>query len=997
MADNGGNPDEGDKYEAGNDDLEEPMPRSQYFGNPDVDDISEDDMNDADLAAYADFDENANFDVLPPFANHRNKVLDQQVKSKEKKVQLLGDELEENTERVGIMADHLKNVEQEHLHTQALLDAKTREIETEDHLKQLAERERGRIRTDDEKLEKYMLECQDQLNSIQNAMFAANEKLEQFKLQMNWNQEELLQWSLAAKQKDEDRAALEKYGALDSVKIKNLTLKMKKSARSVQEKKSELDDMVTESQAVQIELDKTADEYRKLHLQRQDLIQQWNSAMEAMHKRDQAIAAVGEQIGGVKVEVRDRERILNEEKEFLASEEANNKQLTVSIAAADRQSEKKRTILMANRHENVEFNDEVSTQRNELEKAETELSKTKTMNENLNELKEDKAKRLEDFKGQLDNTKTKLQNEYATTDDLAERSKQVDLLHKQHEDRLKAVNKELQYLKQSMFNHSHQLFNLRKEEANLIAEISGAQGTSRNLQARIHELDQRSLKQQEMLYNIEFQVQQLERKVSHASGKRSLEETMRLNAEIAVLQKALEDNQAQNSMITSQVKRLHDDLRAARRKMTDVVSERDQLAEKISAVELENESSALEVKDAVKRKEETVVSHDVLKLEVKRLRTTLNQKADEVLALENRKLQLELSMKERQKEVDLHKEVQKAEGKQAEEARHNLAMDLKERQIKVDKLKRKFETIAGNLKSTDDTEERSQAYYIIQAAQEREELQKEGDQLNTDIRTAEKEIRMLTRTLQHLNQRNQSYRESFHKADMSGSDAKLKADLEEQHRSVADSLYKKKSYLREIVTDFEERKRILNQLVNNIGGLQAETGQIEKELRDVERQVSEQEEQLNRASREMLSKREDFLASRGLSENDVTPEEMHITLQEKKRKNRVLLNLLRNFAEDNPSMMDQVLMTLEDVGLNLGPMKDRPASSGTAGGRSRRGRPDTGGSIGSRGSRPGSSRFDGNNLPPLTPERNNYMSSGRRPQSGTGSDGRPSSRSSNRR
>ena len=30
---------------------------------------------------------------------------------------------------------------------------------------------------------------------------------------MHWNEEELLQWSLAAKQKDEDKQALEKYDA----------------------------------------------------------------------------------------------------------------------------------------------------------------------------------------------------------------------------------------------------------------------------------------------------------------------------------------------------------------------------------------------------------------------------------------------------------------------------------------------------------------------------------------------------------------------------------------------------------------------------------------------------------------------------------------------------------------------------------------------------------------------------------------------------------------
>lgn len=169
-----------------------------------------------------------------------------------------------------------------------------REIETEVHLKQLSEREAGKVAQEIQATEQDMLDTQDNLNIIQNNVFRGNERLDQYKMQLNWNQEELEQWTLAAKQKEEDNKALQKYAHSDTQKIKELILGSEKLNTEVQRKQGELENEVTETQAAQIELDKTAEDFRKLHRERQEFVRQWEHAIEAIKNRDGAIQQAGE-------------------------------------------------------------------------------------------------------------------------------------------------------------------------------------------------------------------------------------------------------------------------------------------------------------------------------------------------------------------------------------------------------------------------------------------------------------------------------------------------------------------------------------------------------------------------------------------------------------------------------------------------------------------------------------------------------------------------------
>lgn len=106
------------------------------------------------------------------------------------------------------MTEHLRNVRQEHIHTQALLDAKVKEINTESHMQKLSQRQLGRLMSELRKVKQETETTQDETTSLQNEVFAASEKVERFKLQMNWNREELLEWAAAVKQKVRDQVII---------------------------------------------------------------------------------------------------------------------------------------------------------------------------------------------------------------------------------------------------------------------------------------------------------------------------------------------------------------------------------------------------------------------------------------------------------------------------------------------------------------------------------------------------------------------------------------------------------------------------------------------------------------------------------------------------------------------------------------------------------------------------------------------------------------------
>lgn len=79
---------------------------------------------------------------------------------------------------------------------------------------------------------------------------------------------------------------LAKYSRIDEDKIKALNLRLEQVQEMATKKSQKLDAESTETMASQIELDKTAQAFRQVHKEREELIGQWEHTLEQMKRRD---------------------------------------------------------------------------------------------------------------------------------------------------------------------------------------------------------------------------------------------------------------------------------------------------------------------------------------------------------------------------------------------------------------------------------------------------------------------------------------------------------------------------------------------------------------------------------------------------------------------------------------------------------------------------------------------------------------------------------------
>lgn len=186
--------------------------------------------------------------------------------------------------------------------------------------------------------------------------------------------------------------------------------------------------------------------------------------------------------------------------------------------------------------------------------------------------------------------------------------------------------------------------------------------------------------------------------------------------------------------------------------------------------------------------------------------------------------------------------------------------------------------------------EHSQAYYVIKAAQEKEELQRYGDELDGKIRKCEKEIKALANTLDHLKMRNKNYRDKF-QLGAEGADIEKKQILEDQCRAASETLFKKRRELQKLQKDYDEDARRLMEIKTQQQKLHKQADD-QSMMRDrLDKDMAEQMDKIQRAQKTFSSKLNNVRTVRG-PDFENTKENYEILAEIESLKNKHLLGAL---------------------------------------------------------------------------------------------------------
>lgn len=871
------------------------------------------------------------YDVLPDFANDENRQLHSQIQQKMAQLEALENDCKDLGDRHQILKEHLRNVQLEMTSVERLVTEKEKQLEEELHLQQLAERERGKLQVDYTKAQQETNDIQSKWSIVQGKMTTVQNKIAQFQEEMQFNEKELQDWQIASQQKEEDFQILQKYQRDDENQIRQMIKQKEQLAIELESRKNELDQEITNTRSLQIELDETADFFKKIHEERAQLLSQWEQTLKQVQSLNQQIEEATTRLDSRKGEAEKYQLSIIEEKKNLDLSTNNNRYIERQITMNDHQIASKNDRINKEDAQINEFREVVATQRQKIDKLDSdERAYTEHIVDYHIKTQQQEDRKIE-LQERLAETEAAfgLQSDY--TKDINHQTNLMNELFKSQENKIKEIEDQIDDTKKTIYKLTQEVFDLRKNEKLIIAEIQGSQSRRKNLDQRIKDVEKEMQRQLELLYNSNFSVAQMQQKISLIKGDTTEIDAEVYQNQINELEASLESKKELNKNLELQLNRLELDLRTAARDKDNATKKNTELSTKLNELEIDEKNLASAVQKTHKSKEQSIVQLNMLRIQVEKLTEQVEQKCNEMITLENRRQQLQLSLQERLVEIDQEMSLLKVQLKTEQEAHHIAVIELAERKKRESALQLKYDNIISTTEGLSDPNGAGvadlQSYRVIQFAKQRQEVTQQGDKLENDIREAIKQLRMLEKQMQKLNWQTDEFKKGF-QTEEDQQQIEKKRSLEEQLKTANQRLNQKKAEAKAI----EEEKMTMDKTYLKkqviIEQMQQEITNIHPLIEKYRNDNKDLKDKLVRAQLALKKAKESHRKEENISIDSPYPTsllEMNIELNSIKTTITALVTEITKLSEENREIEPKLSLGLQQIGLHLIHMPKPPS------------------------------------------------------------------------
>ncbi|KAG8183190.1 hypothetical protein JTE90_016978 [Oedothorax gibbosus] len=737
------------------------------------------------------------------------------------------------------------------------------------------------------------------------------DKKERLKSAIEWDEEALVQYLEKSAQMEKDNMALMKYTSEDDSKINELGLTIERLNKEAYERKSALDDVNTEVLIVQTELDRLQEEFRNAYEDRSSLINNWEKVIHQIQRRHQEISKLTDYIRKLHEEETDLKRTLKEHSELLASETSRNNQLEFTIKEKDGEASKLRNDAKLESEREEELKSQLATIRNILNNA---LYQKQLAENSLKQLEKQLLQRIERLSEEDSKNKdieTSIENLSKETFEADHYTKELDKMLQDEKARSLKIQSEVDNIIKDIVLYGQEITDLKLKEKLMDNQVKNCQSEVRNLYTRIIALDQVRTKQESEKYEIESELEKVQRRVKKMVGETKEEERRKLEKERSSLLATLEEKKCSLNMLTEELKLMMEKINVSIKQLEANKKLNTELNEKIKFLSFYISNSQKSLKHCITRKQDLLVEECLEKFQMKKFQKLLNNKNKSVASLQKNKVELEKMMKERTEELKHCNDLLEAEIRTEGEEGSMVKRKLYECKDKAAKLRAKYEVILDSLGITEPGES-AEAELLIKAETEKRDLQSERDEMMKRVFKDDEELSAMRNTVWLINAANVEFRECLYPPGISSEDSDLLRTLETEGQSLAIDLHSRRSELRTLEQTVEDEKRELEEEQNYCRELEEVLRDRELESATVLRELEDLEVKMSRAE-----KAEAKLAARVRNEANQPGilEDIRIHLLREVR--RTVSDLLFSAVEKSPEISDKIQELYQEANLPL--------------------------------------------------------------------------------